>query len=105
MLSKLIFSILTLTKFGQLSSADSILRGELENVTEYELVYFNLDEFYSFGIIEFEYINTYYKVKLFKNKHISPIINHQTDRNISITYDRKLEDDIWYDLICFFTYM
>ena len=94
MLSKLIFSILTLTKLGQLSCADSILSHE--NVTEYELVYFNFDEFHSFGIIEFDYNNTHYKVRLFKNQHISPIINHQTDKDILITHDRKLADDIWY---------
>ena len=99
MVSKLIFSILTLMKLGQLLHADSIL--SYENVTEYELINFNLDNFHSSDILEFDYNDIHYKVKLFKNQHISPIINHQTDKNISITHDRKLEDDIWYVLCCF----
>ena len=92
MLLKLTFT-LVLTKLFVLSHADSILSHE--NVTEYELIHFNLDEFYSFGIIEFDYNNTHYKVQLFKNDHISPIINHQTDENISIIHHRKA-DDLWY---------
>ena len=81
------------SKLCVLSHADSILTHE--NVTEYELVYFNLDEFYSFGIIEFDYNNIHYKVQLFKNNHILPIINHQTDKNITITHHRKT-DNLWY---------
>ena len=100
MFTKLILA-LVFTKLCVLSHADSILSHE--NITEYELVHFNLDEFYSFGIIEFDYNNTHYKVQLFKNNHISPIINHQTDKNISITHHRKA-DDLWYviKIICAF---
>ena len=89
MVSKLILILVLLSHVN----AYSILSHE--NVTEYELVYFNLDEFYSFDIIEFDYNNTHYKVQLYKNNHILPIINHQTDKNISITHQIKT-DDLWY---------
>ena len=102
MVSKLIFSILTLMKLGQLLHADSIL--SYENVTEYELINFNLDNFHSSDILEFDYNNIHYKVKLFKNQHISPIINHQTERDILIIHDRKLADDIWYDCIIYYVF-
>ena len=92
MLSLLILACV-LTRFGKSSIPDSVLSHE--NATEYELVHFNLHEFYSFGIIEFDYNDTHYKVKLIKNGHISPIINHQTDKNISITHHTK-PDDSWY---------
>ena len=94
MLSLLILTLVLSTKLGQ-SSKRVYSTERHENITDYESVYFNLDSFYSFGIIEFDYNNIHYKVKLIKNDHISPIINHQTDKNISITHHVK-PDDSWY---------
>ena len=85
----ILVSILALIKLGE---SYSILKHE--NVTEYELVHFNLEEFYSLGVVEFDYNDQHYKVELFKNGHISPVINHQTDKNVTTHY-RKPEDS-WY---------
>ena len=91
-------SLLLLTKLGKTSGSYSNCSKPLsyENETNYELVYFNLDKFTSFGIIEFDYNNIHYSIKLIKNDHISPIINHQTDKNILITHDKIKPDDLWY---------
>ena len=94
MLSLLILT-LVLTKLGKSSKRDSILSHGNATESDHEFVHFNLDKFYSFGIIEFDYSNTHYKVKLTKNIHISPIINHQTYKNISITHHTKPYDS-WY---------
>ena len=104
MVSKLILILIVLYKLGKSYSLkpDTIL--SYENATDYELVYFNLNKFYSFGIIEFNYNDQHYKVELIKNNHISPIINHQTDTNISITHHNK-PDDSWYDFtVCTHTH-
>ena len=89
---------LVLIKLGECSKPDFMLSDE--NGTDYEMVYFNLDKFESFSIIEFDYRKTHYEVELIKNRHISPIINHQTDKNITVTQDRKT-DDTWYEHISY----
>ena len=99
MVSLLILTLILLTKLSE-SSKRVYSTERNENITDYEKVSFNLDSFSSFGIIEFDYNNIHYKVKLIKNDHISPIINHQTDKNISITHHNK-HDNSWYDFIVY----
>ena len=102
MVSLLILTLILLTKLSE-SSKRVYSTERNENITDYESVYFNLDSFSSFGIIEFDYNNIHYKVKLIKNDHISPIINHQTDKNISITHYIK-PDDSWYVVVFVYTF-
>ena len=67
---------------------------EQQGITEYELVNFNLDEFESFGIIQFDFNDQHYKVQLQVNENISPIIQHQTQSQSTIKHPKI--DEIWY---------
>ena len=56
----------------------------LHNLIQYELVHFNLDEFYSFQ---------HYKAESVKNGHTLSVNNHQNDKNKSITAHSKTDID------------